>query len=347
MLCLIVSCDGRESKADLPSLTSIELGSDVFRGCEGKTNKLKLRGGFEISESQTDLPSLTRMIGRVRALQYVKEVEAVNLPALSDCQFISEFEKVEKVKMHNAGEFSRLNPLKEVQERTNMVRCKKDWNSLSDGVGVIVIASASCNEAELTVVDFSVFTCLRELHVGNECFENVMEVRIVGLTELLSVRIGEKSFSKKKDWYTKSPHRCFYLKDCDNVKELIIGFYSFSDYMVCVIENVPSLEVISMGDLVKEHKSWCFLFASLELKSCGGFRRSSIDLPSLKYLLFGRDAFYNCNRLVLESGSDAAFSHADLPELLSIQLGLSAFAFFNSGEDSTLILRSGGGRGGE
>lgn len=343
MLCLIVSCDGRESKADLPSLTSIELGSDVFRGCEGKTNKLKLRGGLERSESQAGLPSLTRMIGRVRALQYVKEVEAVNLPALSDCQFISEFEYVENAKTINAGEFDLLNPLKEVQERTNMVQCKTEWDSLYNGVRVLVVASACCNEAELTVVDFSAFTCLRELNVGNECFENVMEVKIVGLTELLYVRIGERSFSKKKKWKTRSPLRCFYLKDCSSVKELVVGFYSFSDYMICAIENVPSLEVISMGDLVREHKSWCFLFASLELKSCGGFRRSSVDLPSLKYLLFGRDAFYNCNRLVLESGSDAVFSHADLPELLSIQLGLSAFAFFNSGEDSTLILRSGGG----
>ena len=88
MLCLKVSCDGSESTADLPSLTSIELGSGVFRGCEDKNNKLKLLGGLERSESQAGLPSLTRMIGRVRALQYVKEVEAVNLPALSDFQFI-------------------------------------------------------------------------------------------------------------------------------------------------------------------------------------------------------------------------------------------------------------------
>ena len=41
--------------------------------------------------------------------------------------------------------------------------------------------------------------------------------------------------------------------------------YSFSDYSVCEIENVPSLEVIEMGELNK--KSCNFFTASLELKS--------------------------------------------------------------------------------
>ena len=59
--------------------------------------------------------------------------------------------------------------------------------------------------------------------------------------------------------------RCFYLKNCKNVKELKMGCYSFSDYSVCEIENVPSLEVIEMGKLNKD--SCNFLFASLELKS--------------------------------------------------------------------------------
>ena len=44
-----------------------------------------------------------------------------------------------------------------------------------------------------------------------------------------------------------------------------MGRYSFSDYSVCEIENVPSLEVIEMGDVNKE--SGNFYYASLELKS--------------------------------------------------------------------------------
>ena len=55
------------------------------------------------------------------------------------------------------------------------------------------------------------------------------------------------------------------MKDCERVKELKIGRYSFSDYSVCEIENLPSLEVIRIGDL--NYDSGCFPYASLELKS--------------------------------------------------------------------------------
>ena len=58
-----------------------------------------------------------------------------------------------------------------------------------------------------------------------------------------------------------------YLKDCERVKELKMGRYSFSDFAVCEIDNVASLEVIEMGE-VKEW-SFNFYFASLELKSAG------------------------------------------------------------------------------
>ena len=45
----------------------------------------------------------------------------------------------------------------------------------------------------------------------------------------------------------RNPNHHFYLKDCERVKELKIGCYSFSNYSVCEIENVPSLEVIEIG----------------------------------------------------------------------------------------------------
>ena len=55
------------------------------------------------------------------------------------------------------------------------------------------------------------------------------------------------------------------MKNCSQLKELKMGRYSFSDYSVCEIENVPSLEVIEMGEL--NQWSGNFYNASLELKS--------------------------------------------------------------------------------
>ena len=63
----------------------------------------------------------------------------------------------------------------------------------------------------------------------------------------------------------KNPNRRFYLKDCERLKELKIGCESFSDYSVCEIDHLPSLEVIEMGDLNTESEN--FYHASLALNS--------------------------------------------------------------------------------
>ena len=63
----------------------------------------------------------------------------------------------------------------------------------------------------------------------------------------------------------KNPDRHFYLKNCERLRELRIGIWSFIDYSVCEIENVPSLEVIEMGESNEWNRN--FSYASLELKS--------------------------------------------------------------------------------
>ena len=89
------------------------------------------------------------------------------------------------------------------------------------------------------------------------------EVKLIGLGALESVSIGENCFTKHK--YDYNPTRHFYLKNCERLTELKIGCWSFSDYSVCEIENLPSLEVIEMGELHKG--SGNFKHGSLELKS--------------------------------------------------------------------------------
>ena len=150
---------------------------------------------------------------------------------------------------------------------TVSVKCVGDLKNASCYVGVIVVASNCCNDSELSVLDLSRFVNLRELKVGDECFENVNEVKLIGMNALERVVIGKEGFTKKKNHCPRSinPDRHFYLKNCERLRELKIGCYSFSDYSVCEIENVPSLEVIEMGDLNGDSSN--FYHASLELKS--------------------------------------------------------------------------------
>ena len=152
---------------------------------------------------------------------------------------------------------------------TVSVKCVGDLKNANCYVGVIVIASNCCNDTELSVLDLSRFVNLRELIVGYYSFASVEEVKLIGLNQLESVVIGMKCFTKNKNNCGNDPNRHFYLKNCKRLRELKIGRYSFSDYSVCEIENVPSLEVIEMGEL--NEWSFNFSYASLELKSdCDG-----------------------------------------------------------------------------
>ena len=140
-----------------------------------------------------------------------------------------------------------------------------EWRNLSKRVPELVIPSKCCNETEWNVFDVSGLKWLKCIEIGDECFENVNEVKLIGMNQLERVVIGKNSFTKQKNSYGGNASRHFYLKNCERVRELKIGRYSFSDYYVCEIENVPSLEVIEMGRVNEESNS--FHYASLELKS--------------------------------------------------------------------------------
>ena len=143
-----------------------------------------------------------------------------------------------------------------------------EWESVRKRVTELVIPSKCCNEAEWSMFDVSGLKWLKSIVIGDECFERVKEVKLIGLDRLESVEIGDRCFTKERNDPVKNgmePNRSFHLKNCERVKELKIGHHSFSDYVVCEIENVPSLEVVEIGKL--NEWSYNFHFASLELKS--------------------------------------------------------------------------------
>ena len=129
------------------------------------------------------------------------------------------------------------------------------------------VSDRCCNDEGLRELDLRGFVNLRKWSVGNECFENVKKVKLIGLSELESVEIGENSFTKYKSTYqiTPDPNRHFYLKNCPKLKSLKMGRFSFADYKVIEIENVDALEVIRFGEMKKVSNS--FYSASLVLKS--------------------------------------------------------------------------------
>ena len=140
-----------------------------------------------------------------------------------------------------------------------------EWENVNKRVTELVIPSKCCNDTEWSEFDVSELKCLKSIDIGDYCFANVNEVKLIGMNRLKSVVIGMNSFTKHMSWCGNDPNRHFYLKNCERMRELKIGRYSFSDYSVCEIENVDCLEVIEMGEVTEV--GYSFYNASLELKS--------------------------------------------------------------------------------
>ena len=140
---------------------------------------------------------------------------------------------------------------------------------LHNHIEELIVSNDCCSGREWKEVDLSLLPCLKTLHVGDSCFTCVRKVKLIGMKKLESVVIGEDSFNMHcpnyyRDWD-------FYLKDCERLRELKIGYDSFGEYSMCVIENLPSLEVIDIGEM--DGRGCSFSYASLGLKSeCDGMK---------------------------------------------------------------------------
>ena len=167
-------------------------------------------------------------------------------------------------------------------DRTEKVVSKREWMNdqhisrrmmlkeenqlLHSRIEKLIVKDHSCNERKWSSLDLSFMFHLRLLEVGDKCFKNVKEVKLIGMNRLERVVIGKNCFTKNKDEYLKyDTTRHFYLKNCERVRELKIGRGSFLFYSMCEIENLSSLEMIEMGELNEGSSN--FYYASLQLKS--------------------------------------------------------------------------------
>ena len=138
-----------------------------------------------------------------------------------------------------------------------------ELNALDSSVETIIVDNTACNDESITVLNLTRFLNLRVFEVGDNSFSYVEEVHLIGLSKLERVVIGKHCFTLPA-WEGVNEDNSFYLKNWERLRELNIGHYSVADYSVCEIEDVPSLEVIEMGEL---KDGSIFRAASLELKS--------------------------------------------------------------------------------
>ncbi|KAK8830898.1 hypothetical protein WA577_003599, partial [Blastocystis sp. JDR] len=194
---------------------------------------------------------------------YPRSITLDNMPSLTTVTLPYAFERRNQLSYQNIGELINHPNMPKHNPKAN-VHSIDELMRMNQSVEVLIVDSDSCNEKSYTLLDLSSFSNMKVFEVGDYSCTFVNEVKIIGLNRLESVVIGKNCFTKHKNSWGNDPNRHFYLKNCERVRELKMGCYSFSDYSVCEIENVPSLEVIEVGEV--NEMSFNFDYASLELK---------------------------------------------------------------------------------
>ena len=110
---------------------------------------------------------------------------------------------------------------------------------------VLRIGDNSYSDSSVTELKLSGLARLKQIVIGDECFRSVRLLELDGLRELESLTIGNQSFQVGN---RRQIDRVCRIVNCPNLKSIQIGDNSFSDYYSFELSNLPSLQVIDMGD---------------------------------------------------------------------------------------------------
>ena len=119
----------------------------------------------------------------------------------------------------------------------------------------IRIPDSACNNIDYTIFDFTRFTLVTSIEIGDDCFESVKTFKIEGLTRLRSIKVGKNSFTqvKKANWeYSKANNqsKSFHILNCESLESIQIGEYSFCDFGgEFELSNLKSLKSIQIGTI--------------------------------------------------------------------------------------------------
>ncbi|KAK8792079.1 hypothetical protein WA171_002336 [Blastocystis sp. BT1] len=147
------------------------------------------------------------------------------------------------------------------------------------------------SQVDSSVLSFNLspFSHLKSVTIGDDSFGSPIEFIANELNELISIDIGMNSFTRSRMSCAERWNREFHVKNCGCLRELIIGRYSFSDYCVFDLSNLPQLRTISIGTVDRSNN---FYYA---------YDVDLIDLPSLESISIGRYSFGGCHSVRFEN----------------------------------------------
>ena len=127
---------------------------------------------------------------------------------------------------------------------------EKYIDSINTSAIYIVIPHQFCNDRKYTKMDFSQFKLVEFIVIGNDCFGSVETFKIDGLSRLKTIKIGNNSFTQKKNSYGNDKSKSFHILNCESLESIQIGDCSFSDYGgEFELKNLPQLQSIQIGSI--------------------------------------------------------------------------------------------------
>ena len=128
--------------------------------------------------------------------------------------------------------------------------------SIDSSITSIIIPNWTCNDIDYIIFDFSRFSLIESIEIGNYCFGSVQTFKIDGLNRLKTIKIGKKSFTQRKN---DDESKSFHILNCESLKFIQIGEYSFSDFGGDFeLKNLPQLQFIQIGTIRSNSDNFCY-----------------------------------------------------------------------------------------
>ena len=131
--------------------------------------------------------------------------------------------------------------------------------SLNSNITSIILPNWSCNDNNnYTIFDFSRFSLLESIEIGDDSFGSVSTFQIDGLNQLQTIKIGKNSFTQRKNGnYGNDKSKSFHILNCESLESIEIGQYSFSDYGgEFELKNLTQLQSIQIGEIGSNSNSF-------------------------------------------------------------------------------------------
>ena len=122
--------------------------------------------------------------------------------------------------------------------------------SFNTSASTIILPNWTCYEKNNTIFDISRFTLVESIEISDHTFSFVQTFKIDGLNRLKTIKIGNNSFTQKKNGSGNDKSKSFHILNCESLESIQIGEYSFSDFAGDFeLKNLPQLQFIQIGTI--------------------------------------------------------------------------------------------------